>query len=167
MAILDGTSSTEIAAWWGAITASVVFLWDVYKWKTQGPKLVMKLSPNTRIFSNGSLHSTRFVSVTVSNIGNQPTTIKSVGGEYYTNWFKRFRKQTYDGRAFVVMDPECAEQLPRVLKSGEEWTGLIPQCLDKGFDLEEKSRMGHLMIYISRSDRQRPLRKRLISVKKG
>jgi hypothetical protein len=54
MAMLDDMTSTEIAAWWGAIIASIVLLWDIYKWKTRGPKLVMRLSPNIQVWGDPS-----------------------------------------------------------------------------------------------------------------
>jgi len=28
---------TELAAWWGAIIATLVLLWDMYKWERSGP----------------------------------------------------------------------------------------------------------------------------------
>ena len=169
MAMLDDISSTEIAAWWGAIMASVVFLWDMYKWKTQGPKLVMRLSPNMLMYPDLPPYQPRFVSVTVSNIGDQPTTIKGFGVEYYADWFKRLRQRAHDRIAFAVGNQSHVEPLPKVLNPGEEWIGLIPHILYNEFHLEfylaEKSRMGHVIIYLSTSGRKRSLRKRLTSIK--
>ncbi len=35
----------EIVAWWGAIVATVVLVWDIYKWKTSGPKIRFVVCP--------------------------------------------------------------------------------------------------------------------------
>ncbi len=165
MAILDNMTSTEIAAWWGAIIASVVLLWDVYKWKTQGPKLVMRLSPNMLVYGDPLRENKTWVSVKVSNNGDRPATIKGVGMEYYTNWMKRL--QNHAEKAAIFPNPNDGFPLPRVLNPGDEWCGLIPQKrIDKEMDLEEMSQTGHLMIWLSRSDRQKALRKRLSIVAK-
>lgn len=153
-------TSTEIAAWWGAIIASVVLLWDIYKWKKQGPKLVMRLSPNMQVGGDPSREGKTWVSVTVSNIGDRPTTIKGVGMEYYTSWIKRILNRAET--AAIFPNPNDGFPLPRVLNPGDEWCGLIPQKrLDKGMDMEDMSHLGHLMICLLRSDKQRALRKRL------
>jgi hypothetical protein len=159
--MLQRVISTDIVAWWGAIVASLVLLWDVYKWMVEGPRLTMRLSPNMEVWGDPSREGKTWVSVTVSNVGNRPTTIKGVGMEYYTNWFSRFRNRAE--RAAVFPNPNTGFPLPRVLNPGEEWLGLIPQeRLDKGVDLEEISRTGHLMIWLSQSHKQRAMRKRLI-----
>ena len=153
-------TSTEVAAWWGAIVASVVLLWDIYKWKTQGPKLTMRVAPNMQVWGDPSREGITWVSVTVSNIGDRPTTIKGVGMEYYTGWWKRIRNDAET--AAVFPNPNTGFPLPRVLNPGDEWQGLIPQKrIDKNMDMEQMSRSGHLMIWLSRSDKQWALRKRL------
>ena len=152
-----------IAAWWGAIIASIVLLWDVYKWNTQGPKLVMRLSPNMLVVGDSLREGETWVSITVSNIGDRPTTIKGVGMEYYSGWLNRFRNSAE--KAAVFPNPNDGFPLPRVLNPGDEWIGLIPQKrIDREINLEEMAQMGHLMIWLSRSDRQRTLRKRLTIV---
>jgi hypothetical protein len=153
--------STDIAAWWGAIVASLVLFWDVYKWKTQGPQLVMRLSPNIVVMGDPLREGKTWVMVTVSNIGDRPTTIKGVGMEHYTNWFGRLRHRV--AKAAVFLNPNDGFPLPRLLNPGDEWVGLIPQeRQDKGIDLEEMSRNGHLIIWLSQSHKVQAKRKRLI-----
>ena len=41
---------TEIAAWWGAIIATLVLLWDMYKWERSGPIINVSASPNMQPF---------------------------------------------------------------------------------------------------------------------
>ncbi|MBI3810842.1 MAG: hypothetical protein HY283_01355 [Nitrospirae bacterium] len=140
--------STDIAAWWGAVVASLVLFWDVYKWKAEGPRLTMRLSPNMNIFGDPLREGKKWVTVTVSNIGNRPTTIKSVGMEYHSNWLNRLRNRAE--KAVVYTNPNDHFPLPRLLNPGDEWVGLIPQeRLDKWVDLEDMSRTGHVMIWLS------------------
>ena len=35
----DRLSEDRKLSWWGAVLATIVFLWDIYKWWTVGPKL--------------------------------------------------------------------------------------------------------------------------------
>lgn len=39
-------SATDIAAWIGAVTGTLVLIWDVYKWMQTGPKV--KVSVDTQ-----------------------------------------------------------------------------------------------------------------------
>jgi hypothetical protein len=117
------------------------------------------------VYGDPSREGKTWVSVTVSNNGDRPATIKGIGMEYYTNWMKRFQNRAE--KAAIFPNPNEGFPLPRVLNPGEEWSGLIPQKrVDKEMDLEEMSQTGHLMIWLSRSDRQKALRKRLSIVAK-
>lgn len=179
MNILSGMTSTEIAAWWGAILASLVLFWDVYKWKRQGPKLVMRLSPNIHVYGDPRRENKIWISITVTNIGDRPTTIKGVGMEFYASWLQRLRNRVKEAAIFTY--PNYDLPLPRVLNSGDEWRGLIPQHgissnewdslhrqkrIDEEFNIGEMSRTGHLMIWLTRSDHPQALRKRLTISKK-
>lgn len=163
---MQSMSSTGFAAWWGATVASLVLLWDVYKWIVEGPRLIMRLVPNMQVWGDPSREGKTWVSVTVSNVGTRPTTIKGVGMEFYANCFSRLRNRAE--KAAVFPNPSDNFPLPRVLNPGEEWLGLIPQeRLDKGINLEEMSRTGHLMIWLSQSHKHRAIRKRLIILPAG
>lgn len=43
---MDGT---DIAAWWGAITATVVLCWDVYKWIMSGARVRIEVRSGVSI----------------------------------------------------------------------------------------------------------------------
>jgi hypothetical protein len=102
----------------------------------------------------------------VSNVGDRPTTIKGVGMEYYTDWIKRLQSRAE--KAAVFPNPNDGFPLPRVLNPGDEWCGLIPQNrIDKDMDLEAMSHSGHLMIWLTRSDKQRAQWKRLTIAKRS
>lgn len=160
MAMQGGMQATEIAAWWGAAIATVVLLWDVYKWKTQGPRLVMRVSPNMEVWGDPSREGKTWVSVTVSNVGDRPTTMTGIGMEYYGNWYRRIRGRP--DRAAVFPNPSDAFPLPKILNPGEQWLGLVPQeRADKDFNLEEMSRTGHVVIWLGQSHSERAMRRRL------
>jgi len=162
----ENMSYSDIAAWWGAVVASIVFIWDVYKWMVQGPRLTVQVSPNMKVWGDPRREGKTWISVTVANIGDRATTIKGIGTEYYTSWFSRLsHRATSEG---VFPNPNDNFPLPRVLNPGEEWTGLVPQHrLDKGIDFEEMSRSGHLIIWLSQSHKTRPVRRRLIIKQKA
>lgn len=153
-------SSTELAAWWGAVLATVVFIWDIYKWKTQGPKLKVTISPNMVVIGDQRREGKRWVSILVTNIGDRPTTIKGVGMEYYQSWWLRFRNKA--DKAVIFPNPNDSYPLPHFLNPGEEWRGLIAQARDDlGIDLTTLSRSGHLLIWLSHSHSSREIKKRL------
>jgi hypothetical protein len=152
---------SEIAAWWGASIATLVLAWDVYKWKTSGPKLSMCVSPNMIVIGDPEREGKTWVSVTISNIGNLPTTLKGIGMEHYNNLFARIRRKP--SVAAIFPNPNTSFPLPRILNPGDEWTGLIPQKrVDKNVSLEELAKNGHLMIWVSQSHSQRSKKVRLI-----
>lgn len=39
-------SATDIAAWIGAVTGTLVLIGDVYKWLQTGPKIKVSVAPN-------------------------------------------------------------------------------------------------------------------------
>lgn len=153
-------NSTDFVAWWGAITATVVFVWDIYKWKTQGPQLELSLSPNMQVLGDPAREGIQWVSITVTNVGDRPTTIKGVGMKYYRNWWQRIRNRAE--KAAVFPNPNDSYPLPRILKPGDEWVGLVPQARsDLGIDLPMMSRTGHLVIWLTQSHKPNSLKKRL------
>ncbi len=154
-------TSTDIAAWWGAAVASLVLLWDAYKWISDGPRLSMRLSPNMEIFGDPSREGITWIAVNISNRGTRPTTIKNLGMEYYRSRWRRLRNRA--ALAAVFPNPSDGFPLPRVLNPGEEWLGLIPQQrLDLRIDIEDLSRSGHLMISVAQSHRRRAFHRRLV-----
>jgi len=150
-------SISEVAAWWGAIIASIVLIWDIYKWKTDGPKLNMLLSPNMKTYGDPSRENITWVSATITNVGSRPTTIKSIGMWYYQNWFSYYRNKVE--QAAIFPNPNDQFRLPLVLKPGEEWIGLVPQ--DRLYeDIKDKS--GYMTIWVSHSHSSKAMRKKLV-----
>ncbi len=130
---------TEIAAWWGAIVATVVFLWDIYKWRKSGVVLRVTASPNMQTFT-GVFEEPKFVIVEVVNNGNKKTTLTHLVGVQYLSWTDRIRKKSK--HTFFVPTPLFNAQLPYVLGVGERWMSGIEQT----DELEKWSREGLLYI---------------------
>src|SRR5437879_4880685 len=41
---------TDVVAWWGAVVATIVLLWDVYKWTHRGADVRVEAAPNMKVF---------------------------------------------------------------------------------------------------------------------
>lgn len=42
-------NASDLAAWWGATLATLVFGWDVYKWKTSGSRLALSVATDMQL----------------------------------------------------------------------------------------------------------------------
>lgn len=151
---------TDIAAWWGAVVASLVFIWDIYKWKKSGPRIAVHLAPNMLAIGEASREGKKLVLVSITNVGDRPTTLKNIGMEFYTKWQKRFLHKFE--RCLFYPNLNYAHTLPRLLNPGEEWTGVIPQeRLDLKIDLKEMADIGYVYICVAPSHQKKIIRKRL------
>ncbi|OOE63468.1 hypothetical protein [Salinivibrio kushneri] len=159
-------SVSEIAAWWGASVATIVLVWDVFKWISNGPKLSMLLSPNMQVLGDPSREGKTWVSITISNTGSRPTTLKGVGIEFYDSFAQRLLGKP--SHAALFPNPNDNLPLPRVIQPGDEWTGLIPQeRVDKDLSLQKMAHEGHLMVWASQSHSKRSKRLRLVIERGG
>jgi HJR/Mrr/RecB family endonuclease len=70
---------TEIVAWWGAVLATIVFLWDIYKWRTAGRKLRVSVQSGMKSINMPQFEGKTLIHVNVSNYGDRPTTITNLG----------------------------------------------------------------------------------------
>ena len=138
---------TSFVAWWGAIVATLVFLWDIYKWLKSGPSVVVSAQPNMQTFGGltQSLGGTNYVVVEAVNKGNKKTTITHLVGYHYSSFIKRLLKKR--SAAFFVANTGLTQPLPHILEPGERWLGIIEQ----NEDLEKMARQGYLYCGISHS----------------
>ncbi|GAB3335380.1 hypothetical protein GCM10027359_08990 [Marilutibacter aestuarii] len=114
--------ASAVAAWWGAIVATVVLLWDFYKWKSSGASISMNLVPNKR-HSAPSLGTQVFVEV--SNTGDRATTLTHLAFYgYKSKWHRLVRRKKYAAR-YVPLP--FGGHLPYELKVGSQWTGSTNQ----------------------------------------
>ena len=151
-----------MVAWWGAIIATFVLLWDIYKWKTSGPKIRFRANPNMKTFNIPSREGKTWISATAENVGTGATTITNLGFQYYRNWFKKiFRKPDSSG---VIASAEATpnQSIPYILNPGTIWQGLALQTKE----LEENSRKGYLICELYYSQSKKPKEYRVIIEKK-
>ena len=81
MEINISASTTDIVAWWGAIIATVVFAWDIYKWKTSGAKIRLLVSSGMSLYGGGVKDENTYITFRVTNVEDRPTTITTIAGK--------------------------------------------------------------------------------------
>ncbi|MDH5633279.1 MAG: hypothetical protein OEZ10_09860 [Gammaproteobacteria bacterium] len=128
---------SEIAAWWGAVIATIVLVWDVIKWKKSRANVRVSASPNMQSVNKpeGRLEDEKHIFVEVVNQSDRLTTITHLVTKHYSNIWKRlFNKPDMQG---VVTEPIGRQPIPYELEPGKRWTGMISQA-----DVEEKTEKG-------------------------
>src|SRR5438045_1208122 len=112
-------TATIYVAWWGAILATVVFLWDIYKWRTAGPKLRFFVQTGMMMTNEPIFKGKRLIDIRVSNFGDRPTTLTNVSGMHYLSRWARFRNKAE--HAFVITQFGTGTPPPIELKQGAIW----------------------------------------------
>lgn len=149
---------TRLVAWWGAILSTTVFLWDIYKWKTSGPRLKVNISANMQYFEQGTggLDDKKYIVLNVSNVGQRLTTITHVGMQYFESKMRQIlRKPT---NSFIVPTPNQYFPIPHKLEAGTTWMATIIQTPD----LVTMAERGFLDCLIYYSQSNKPFRKRVL-----
>ena len=138
---MSSSLSTDVVAWYGAVLATLVFAFELWKWVNSRARLRITIAPNTWYPDSDVLKVTKtehgeqrelrsYFHIEVSNIGAMPTTILSIEATTaHINPFERWienRKSrhfrgviSYAGGAFT---PHEGKKLPHVLGPGEVWS---------------------------------------------
>lgn len=132
MAAGEPMSLSEIAAWWGAIIATLLLMWDVYKWRRSGARIHVRVGTDFLLVgskSGSALEGEQtFACITVVNEGDLPATINMACGAYFPTllhrWIRRIRGSTH---FLVTLDQDLGSRVPQVVGPGEQWTGVFPQ----------------------------------------
>jgi hypothetical protein len=115
---------TKVAAWWGASLGTLVFLWDVFKWRHRGALVNVETSIMTMHPPMPGEKDVEYLMATVTNNGAQPTTITHLAGFWYRTRGQRLRRRPE--KKFVCNPiPVFGPPPPHVLKPGERWMGGI------------------------------------------
>lgn len=119
-------TASDAAAWWGAIVASVVLLWDIFKWRVSQVNLRISAHPNMRAVTHtGKFDDDLNIFLEVVNNGNKTTTITHLIVKHHRNTLDRLRgKASMQG---IVALPSDTQPLPFELEPGKRWVGLIDQ----------------------------------------
>lgn len=148
---------TSFVAWWGAIVATLVFLWDIYKWVKSGASVVVSAQPDMQTFGGltQNLEGTNYVVVEAINKGNKKTTITHSVAYYYSSFIGRLLKKRT--KTFFVANTGLAQPLPYVLEPGERWLGIMQQ----NEDLEDMAKQGYLYCGIIHSLKKKAVLQRV------
>lgn len=129
---MSGLNLSDYAAWWGAVVATVVLLFDAYKWFTTGAKLRVVVQPNMQTVVHGKLLGDLNIFVEVANNGDRTTTITHLVVRQFASRFDKLLNKSKLGA--VVPIPGGSQPLPFELEPGKRWVGLIDQqeLVEKG-----------------------------------
>lgn len=150
-------SATETAAWWGATVATIVLVWDVYKWFRAGPLVRVRANPNMQDLNAalGRARGDMCIFLDVTNSGDRPTTITHLVVYHYRSLLDRWRRK-HSCQA-VVGDGNWGPPTPYVLRPGERWTSGVNQA-----DLIRKvGSTGYVYCGVIHSSGKRPILARL------
>lgn len=131
-------TASDIAAWWGATIATLVFLWELFKWTRSGPRLAVTATPNTIEVSARRRGKTSNILVKVINRGDQATVLTHLVGYVYQDRVHHLLRRK--PQSFAVVNNGMGPQLPFRIEPGGRWTG----GLDEQDLLEKFSKSGYL-----------------------
>ena len=121
-------TTTEIVAWWGAILSSIVFGWDIVKWRLSGPRLRLTIRPGMKSINIPEYEGKTIILAQVVNFGDGPTTITHLAFSFYRNRWNALIKRA--GQSFIVPNPNPWQKIPFELRQGTSWSGQIIQTED-------------------------------------
>ncbi|MBI5205303.1 MAG: hypothetical protein HZA11_10340 [Nitrospirae bacterium] len=148
-------TGTDIVAWWGAVIATIVLIWDIYKWKTSGPKLKFVVTPNMLVVGDPAREGKKYISANATNIGDRPTTITNLVIQHYNNYFNMLRHKP--STSMIVVAPSTAQPLPFILQPGQVWQGLAIQ----NQELEKLAKDGYIVCGLCHSHSDKEIDRRI------
>ena len=127
-------------AWYGAIVATLTFVFNVWKWSRERARLQISIKPTW--YPDGGIESTErtpdggtrqvlktYYHIEVINIGERPTTVMGVQATTKAirpwEWISRSRGEMgIAGQAFTA---HYGKALPHELGPGQVWSCRVPQ----------------------------------------
>lgn len=157
-------SATDIIAIYGAVVATGVLLWDIYKWRrTERVRLVGRVMTNAIVVGGYSPtdRNTKYVCLTVDNRGHLNCTITHFVIIHYKSLLDQFRGKP-DFQALVNTHGGQGNDVPYELRpGGKSFMGTALQTKE----IEDLSRKGRLYIAIIHTLADKPFRVRLKAIK--
>jgi hypothetical protein len=119
---------TNLVAWWGAVVATLVLLWDVAKWLKAGPVIRVRIQLDTwypdgkvikveKIEHGEMKELAEYCHIELVNVGKLPTTVMGIEGSHQAKSGRM--KTSLSSQSFT---PHYGKQLPYVLPPGEVWS---------------------------------------------
>lgn len=120
---MDATTTIAV---WGAVAGTAAIVWDVIKWKTDGPRLEVSVNPNMQAIHpiTKALDPRQLIQVRVANRGSRPARVTTLVGLSFKSRIHRLLGKPAGG-AFFIRQPESSEPLPVTLAPGDVWCGFI------------------------------------------
>lgn len=149
---------SDYAAWWGAIVATLVLFWEIYKWCKSGPQLHLHVMGNMKhLNSNGYHHDNNtYITFRISNRGDLSTTLSLIGMYHYKGKLRLLKYVLNKGHNMEAIFPKL--HLPYELKSGTVWQGEVEQT----DEMRELCKTGTVAIVVQHSHTDKLLRKILV-----
>jgi hypothetical protein len=154
--------TTTILAFWGATLSSIVFAWDVYKYRNAGPRL--RFTVLAGMVMRPAYNDATFIKSEITNCGDRATTLTGISVYYFEKQLSWERIRNRPTRALVLDDMKAGLKnldfgtpFPCELKPGAVWRGLTPQDPQ----LEQWAKQGALYFDLYHSHRTKPIRRRL------
>lgn len=149
-------SLTDVAAWWGAVVATALFIWDIIKWIISGPKIIFTVWPNQIVMGDPVREGKTYINANVINRGTQPTTLRNLGLLFYKTRWRKFKHKA--DQAMIITNPNMHFPIPYLLEPGKVWNGLILQ----NNEVENMAKEGILEVSLSCSHLKKDLLRRVL-----
>ena len=152
--LINDMTTSDYAAWWGAIVATIVVIFEFYKWVISGPKLKLNIQSNMKIWSEHDVESKEtYINISVINRGDTLTTLESLLVFSYDGFLNYlfFRKRA---EAFFINPVPPSNELPYELLVGKRWKAMINQKI-----FSKLSKLYYLRIALYYSHNDKPLYK--------
>lgn len=144
-------NASDIAAWWGAIIATCVILWEIYKHRSI-TTAQLRVESKANAFVDGASEQQKFIFVEVSNVGEKPTTIKNLCMSYVPNLAARVFPRRRP--CLWISNPGIVHEIPYVLEPGKIWQARAFQ----GDRIDAMLSKGSLYVEVYHSWSARPAR---------
>lgn len=148
--------ATQFLAWWGAIIATAVLLWDVHKWWRTGPQIRMMAQGNMRAMGDPELEGRPLIIVHATNIGDRATTLESMWLDWYENWWRYYIRRKTD-RHYLIKNPGRERSFPYRLEVGERWDGIA----DQSGEIADHAKEGYWVCNLSHACSKCPVKARI------
>jgi hypothetical protein len=142
-----------VAAWWGAIVATLTFAWTLYRWATSGPRVVVEIHADFLVTTPGFNKEALYTFVRVINRGESATTILGISTFYYTSLLHVLTRRP-DSKA-VIGNAGITQPVPCRLEPTGVWDSAILQ--DDKF--EAMLRDGYVMVAVHHSASGKPVKR--------
>jgi hypothetical protein len=143
---------------YAAVVATAVAVWDVVKWKMQGPNLEVEVQSGMKLYGNGAPDENDYVVMRVTNRGDRPTTITNMAYLLYRDDFVARWSRNSSSFAAIVPNPSQAQPLPFVLPPGAQWVGMGLEDAE----IKQMAASGCLMCAVYHSHTNKPIMRQVV-----